>query len=114
MHKHFLTRSILLVLLLGAVTACGDSRLGDLTEGIDRDSVAVVMGVADPDHQENYLNRGVFWEILYYAVPGGVADTAALRQMSPVVLTDGKVAGWGWGFLEEAAVDNGFAVQPAK
>jgi hypothetical protein len=114
MHKNFLTRSALLVLLLGGVTACGDSRLGDLSEGIDRDSVAVVMGTATPDHQQNYLNRGVFWEILYYAAPGGVVDTAALREMSPVVLTDGKVAGWGWGFLEDAAADNGFEVQPAK
>jgi hypothetical protein len=112
MHRPTVLRSALALLALAAI-ACGDGRLGDLSEGISRDSVDVVMGTNTPDHQESYLNRGVFWEVLYYAAPGKTADSTALRTMSPVVLADGKVSGWGWEFLETTAEANGFQLPPA-
>lgn len=90
-------------LLLGAA-ACGDSRLKDLSIGIDRDSVAVVMQTDAPHRSESYLLDGKFWEIFYY--PRGEAadaDSIAWREMSPVVLADGKVAGWGWDYWEREA-----------
>lgn len=113
MNRTAAARATLCILLLATV-ACGDARLKGLSEGIDRDSVAAVMAAGAPDYQESYLSGGQFWEVFYYTAPGKAPDTLALRAMSPVVLTDGKVAGWGWSFLEETAATNGFQLQPKR
>jgi hypothetical protein len=97
-------RTLALGALLVATTACGDSRLSHLATGIDRDSVAVVMKTDTPHRSESYLLDGKFWEIFYYA-KSGVAqdDSVAWRKLSPVVLADGKVAGWGWDYWGKEA-----------
>jgi len=83
--------------LLLATAGCGDARLKDLAVGIDRDSLAVVMQTDAPHRSESYLLEGKFWEVFYYAKPGtDAADSIAWRELSPVVVTDGTVAGWGW------------------
>jgi hypothetical protein len=87
--------------LLLALSACGDSRLKDLSLGINRDSVAVVMKTDAPHRSESYLMEGKFWEVLYYAKEGvPAADSVAWRELSPVVIVDGAVAGWGWDYWE--------------
>ena len=87
--------------LLLALTACGDKRLKDLSLGINRDSVAVVMKTDAPHRSESYLMEGKFWEVLYYAKEGvPAADSVAWRKLSPVVIADGAVVGWGWGYWE--------------
>lgn len=87
--------------LMLAVTACGDSRLKDLSLGINRDSVAVVMQAETPHRAESYLMEGKFWEIFYYAKSGtAAADSVAWRELSPVVIADGAVVGWGWDYWE--------------
>lgn len=90
--------------LLLALTACGDSRLKDLSLGINRDSVAVVMQADAPHRSESYLMEGKFWEIFYYAKQGvPTADSVAWRELSPVVIADGAVVGWGWDYWQDEA-----------
>lgn len=102
------------ILLLGAA-ACGDSRLKDLSIGIDRDSVAVVMQTDAPHRSESYLLDGKFWEIFYYSRPDvAPADSVAWRELSPVVLADGQVAGWGWDYWEREAERLRIALPPTE
>lgn len=97
-------RSIALGALLIGVAACGDSRLKNLSVGMGRDSVAVVMQTDAPHRSESYLLDGKFWEIFYYTRgEAASADSIAWREMSPVVLADGQVAGWGWDYWEGEA-----------
>jgi hypothetical protein len=87
--------------LVLALTACGDRRLKDLSLGINRDSVAVVMHTDSPHRSESYIMEGKFWEVLYYAEDGvPAADSIPWRELSPVVIADGGVVGWGWDYWE--------------
>ena len=87
-----------------SVAACGDTRLKKLTTGIDKDSVAVVMSSDAPYRAQDFLTDGKHWEVLLYARGDSAeADTIVWRKLSPVVMTDGKVVGWGWGYWEEQA-----------
>lgn len=91
-------------LALIVLTACGDSRAKNLSLGIDRDSVAVVMKTDAPHRSASYLLEGKFLEVFYYAKPDTpVADSVAWRELVPVVLADGAVAGWGWKYWEPEA-----------
>lgn len=86
------------------VGACGDTRLKKLTTGIEKDSVAVVMSADAPYRSQDFLTEGKRWEVLMYSRGDSTAvDTIPWRDLSPVVLTDGKVVGWGWGYWEEQA-----------
>jgi major membrane immunogen (membrane-anchored lipoprotein) len=89
------------VALLLLLSACGDSRLKDLSIGINRDSVAVVMKADTPHRSESYFMEGKIWEVFYYAKPGVPAvDSIAWRDLAPVVIADGAVVGWGWDYWE--------------
>jgi hypothetical protein len=99
-----LTVTLALGSLLAATAACGDARLKDLSVGIDRDSLAVVMQTDAPHRSESYLMEGKFWEVFYYARPNtDPTDSVAWRELSPVVVVDGTVAGWGWKYWEPEA-----------
>lgn len=102
-----MSRAVLRSVVLGTLlltTACGDSRLKNLSIGIDRDSVAAVMGSDAPHRSESYLLEGRFWEIFYYTRGDAAgSDSLPWRELSPVVLADSKVAGWGWDYWEREA-----------
>lgn len=54
-----------------------------------------------PYDTETHAAAGAVWEILYY--PGALEDTKLPLEDSelvPVVLRDGKLAGWGWTYLD--------------
>lgn len=97
-------RTALLVAPLLLTMACGDRRLKDLSVGITRDSVNTVMGTETPHRASSYLMEGKFWEVLYYAKPGTAeADSVDWKELSPVVITDGAVSGWGWKYWRPEA-----------
>jgi hypothetical protein len=101
--------------LLFVVAACGDGRLKNLSVGIDRDSVGVVMKTDAPTRSETYLVGGKLWEVLLYERKAGAAtDSTSARELSPVVLADGHVAGWGWDYWERQASQLKVPVVPGK
>jgi hypothetical protein len=91
-----------------AVSGCGDARVKKLDEGISRDSVLTILrdgappGGADslPHVYEDaaYLMNGRNYEVFYYTKGDEVAgaDSLPAKRLTPIVLVDGKVTGWGW------------------
>jgi len=100
------------VALSAVLLACGgsDTRFQKLTVGISRDSALKLIGVEKPARVDPFLVSGHYIEAMYYAKPG--ADTVGLadRKMSPVVLVDGKLVGWGWKAWDSVAGANKIAV----
>ena len=108
------SRIALALLMIGSLAACGDARLKKLSTGISQDSVAVLMDADAPHTMSSYLVDGKYWEVLMYPTKSAEAgDSIPWREMSPVVLADGAVVGWGWSYLDQMAAEKGFAV-PAK
>jgi len=96
-----LPRILTAAALVLALQACGDARLKDLSLGINRDSVAVLMETDTPHRSQSFILEGKFWEILYYGDVGvAAADSVAWRDLSPVIIADGGVVGWGWDYWE--------------
>ena len=88
---------------LAATTGCGDRRLDRLAVGISRDSVTSAMGSL-PHTTETYFVESKNWELdLFTLHPTLPADSVPWRKMSPVVLANGKVVGWGWSWWEKQA-----------
>ncbi len=89
---------------VAALTGCGDRRLDKLAVGIPRDSVTSVMGSL-PHTTETYFVNSKNWELdLFTRNPTLPADSVPWRKMSPVVLANGKVVGWGWTWWGKQAV----------
>ena len=107
-----LAASLLLSAGLGAC-AKSDSRLEQLSAGIPKDSVLRVMGVNQPEKYETYLIAGYYIEAMYFPLPGAT-DSAAIadRNMSPVILSDGKLVAWGWAPWDSMAAVHKIAVAP--
>lgn len=104
------------VLALGLV-GCrkADSRVESLSLGISRDSAVTVMGTA-AEVPSQYLVKGQYIEAMVYRRPGAEGDFSALerRDLTPVILVDGSVTGWGWDHWDSVATTNGIEVLPKK
>jgi hypothetical protein len=105
-----------LVLAGVALAGCerGDARLESLSAGMARDSVLTVMGDS-PQRVDPYLVSGQYIEAMYFPRPGraegeGLED----RNMSPVVVVNGRLAGWGWTWWDSAAAANSIPVAPKR
>lgn len=105
---------IVTVVAIVGVAACSDARLKKLSVGIEQDSVAAVMG-SEPHRTETYQTQGKFWEVMLYA-RGDEApeDSVTWRKLSPVVMADGKLVGWGWDYWQKEAETLNIPVPPAK
>ncbi len=103
-------RSLGAVGLVGlvALAGCerGDPRVARLSVGMGKDSVLAVME-GKPTAIEPYLINGQYIEGMFYARPGN-ADSAkrASRNMTPVILVNGKLIGWGWDQWDSVAGAN--------
>ena len=113
------TRSALIaapVLGLLFLSACskGDARLEKLSAGISKDSVLAIMGGEKPQRVDPFLVNGQYIEAMYFPKPGA-ADSASLadRNMSPVVVVDGKLVGWGWKQWDSIAAEKKIPVAEA-
>lgn len=96
-------RRIVIVVAIVGLAACGDARLKKLSTGIEKDSVAVIMG-NEPHRTESYQTAGKFWEVMLYARGNEAAeDSVAWKKLSPVVMADGKVVGFGWDYWRKEA-----------
>jgi hypothetical protein len=99
--------------LLAVVAGCGsgDAHLKSLAVGISKDSVVKLMGVEKPQRVDPYLTNGHYIEAMYYRKPGQ-SDSVPDRNLSPVVVIDGKLVGWGWKTWDSIAGAN--KIQVAK
>ncbi|MES2525392.1 MAG: hypothetical protein V4617_22060 [Gemmatimonadota bacterium] len=123
MRSYSVRRFLPLALAASALllAACGDKEVGSsllkpVHEGMPKDSLAGIIGngpltaqFADSARLERGFRRSVYivdgkqYEVLYYReAPGNVAESVLQAVETPVVLSDGKVLGWGWKFYNEA------------
>lgn len=111
--RSWMTRASL-ALVAVALSACGDQRLTKLHTGMPADSVAIALGADAPHRTLTYLTAGRQWEVRLYARKNEAeADSVAWRELSPVVLTDGKVISYGWGSWDKLATQLAIPM-PAK
>lgn len=99
-----------LVLLAGCVTtatvrADNRMRLNALSPGMSRDTVLAVMGesadreITNPYRTESYEAQGRRFTVLYYYTDLKKRDDAITDdELTPLVLVDGRLDGWGWGY----------------
>lgn len=92
-----------------------DPRVKDLHVGQPKDSALVVMGAAGQRGQA-YLMNGRYIEAYIIRKPGveGPSDSLSRKQLTPVILVDGKVTGWNWKHWDSVAGANKIPVKPAK
>jgi hypothetical protein len=95
MARPSFARVVLFGVLLAACSR-DDARFQELTRGIPRDSVIKVMGDAKPERVDSYLANSQVIEALYFAPPGADSGSTPERELSPVVVVNGTLAGWGW------------------
>lgn len=112
-----------------SIAACNDARLEKLATGISRDSVLAIINegatgdsLARVYRQETYLlpnkegNVHVA-NILFYS-KGGEKEAAepslAASKTTPIVISDGKVIGWGWTYYDSLAKANNLPARAAK
>ena len=102
--------------------ACGDARVGKLTEGISRDSALTIINegatgdsIARVYKQETYLYNSQLINVLFYnknGVKQREDSTLAAKQQTPIVTIAGKVTGWGWTHYDSVAKANNFTPSP--
>jgi hypothetical protein len=100
--------------LCGALALAGcssDKRFDKLTAGISKDSTLALIGVEKPLRTDPYLVGGHYIEAMYYAKPGAAAGDTLDRKLTPVIVVDGTLAGWGWKKWDSIAGANKIVVQ---
>ena len=107
-----------------ASAACGDARLDKLSAGIARDSALKVINegassdsMARVYKQETYLLNGKMTNVLFYNSDGirqANDSTLSAEKQTPIVIVDGKVAGWGWTYYDSVAKANNIPVPPRQ
>ncbi len=107
--------AIAAVASLLAITACdrADPRIQNLTVGIPKDSVIAVMEGEAPKRIDPYLYNGQYIEAMLFPRQGKTDSAAtADRNMTPVVVINGKLVGWGWDYWDSTAAANNIEVAP--
>jgi hypothetical protein len=91
-----------------------DPRLDALGVGISKDSVLAAMQ-GTPQKEEPYLVNSQYIEALFYPRAGKTDSVSLLPvNMTPVVMVNGKVTGWGWNHWDSLAAGNGIVVQKGR
>ena len=98
--------------LLGCATE--DARLKDLDAGITKDSAIAVLGGSAGERPAMYMIKGKMIEAIMVRRQGaeGPLDSLTREQYSPVIMIDGKLAGWGWKFWDSLGKEIG--LPPSK
>lgn len=117
-------RVVFLALSVSSLAACGDANIRKLTVGLTRDSVLKVLGQGSVSsdttpnvyREERYLYAGQMITILLYSNTGkeeGV-DTLPERELTPVVLRNDTLTGWGWAYHDSVARAINFVIKPRE
>jgi hypothetical protein len=96
-----------------SLTGCQreDSRLKNLSLGINKDSTFNALGITTPERPEMYLVNGQTIEAVVLRREGadGPLDSLSLSEKTPVVLINDKLAGWGWNYWDSVRAANKIA-----
>lgn len=92
------------------LAACGDSRLRKLSVGISKDSALQIMG-GKPDRAEAYLTNGQMIEALFYGAAGADSGATPEEKLTPVVIVNGQLQGWGKEDWEKVAAEHKIQVK---
>jgi hypothetical protein len=96
------------------LAACGDARLDKLHIGDTADAAAISVGLP-PHRTVTYFAKGHQWMVQFYPkAETGDKDSVEWRKMSPVVLIDSKVVGWGWNWWGPEAAKEKIAMPADK
>jgi hypothetical protein len=114
-----------MVALVASILACEDKQIKAVDTGISRDSAITILtegaktsGTADTfpniHRRSRYILAGKEMEVLWFTPTGKVPgkDTLPFRELTPIVVFDGKVIGKGWDFWDSTAKANRIAVPP--
>ena len=107
----------LLAVAIGSLVMMGctrdDPRLKNLTPGITKDSTLTVLGVRTAERPATYLVKGQMIEAMMLRREGieGPLDSLPKTDYSPVVIVDGKLAGWGWKYWDSVSQAIGVATK---
>lgn len=104
---------------LDAARAANRSKLLSLTVGMDRATVLKTMGttpyyardlrsivatINNPYRTEMYQSSGHYFEVLYYYTDRKSADDAITDdELTPLVMKDGSLDGWGWAYVKDVS-----------
>ena len=111
-------------LSVASLAGCGDANIRKLTPGIARDSVLKILAIGTaPDadttppnvyREERYLHNGHWISILLYTKTGKKerVETVPENELTPVVLLDDTLTGWGWEHHDSVALANKIAIKP--
>ena len=114
------------VLLLAGTACSSGASLDGLAQGISRDSVITVLagGTRPADGQpphvvqrDEFLNAGVLYEVLYYApeaAEGATAEQVERDDVTPIVIANGVLAGYGWDHMNMVAGQTKAQIPPFK
>ena len=98
--------------VVSLLASCKDSRIRKLDEGISKDSALKVLAQGAPPGDSllnvykhtRYLVGGAMYDIYFFDpknrkvwVDKNVPD----KELTPVIMVDGKVDGWGWGDMDD-------------
>ncbi len=110
-RRRHLARIALLSATAVLFAACTDSRVRALEEGISKDSVLKIISVGAPagDSLPNLYKRAQYFVDskmfdVYFFEPKGRKiwkdPTVRDKELTPIVLVDGKFAGSGWSYMD--------------
>jgi len=103
----------LLAVAIGSLAIMGctkdDPRLRNLDAGISKDSALAVLGVRTGERPATYLVKGQMIEAMMVRREGveGPLDSLPKTDYSPVVIINGKLAGWGWKYWDSVSNEIG-------
>ncbi|HKP28548.1 MAG TPA: hypothetical protein VJU15_04065 [Gemmatimonadales bacterium] len=110
----------LLAVAIGSLAIMGctrdDPRLKNLTAGISKDSALAALDVRNAERPSTYLIKGKLIETMMVRREGveGPLDSLPRTDYNPVVMIDGKLAGWGWKFWDSVSQDLGVVEKHPK
>ena len=123
----FIPRAVMGATIALTVAGCSDSRLEKLSTGISRDSALAIINegttgdsLARVYNETSYLlpnKKGnvLLTNVLFYDRRGRKqSDDPNLSPdaTTPIVISDGKVIGWGWTYYDSLAKANNIPVTP--
>ena len=115
-------RVVVLAIVVSSLAGCGDANLRKLSVGLARDSVLKILGQGSVSsdttpnvyREERYLNAGQMITMLLYTNTGKEegADTLPEAELTPVVLRNDTLTGWGWAYHDSVARANNIVIKP--